>query len=103
MRHGNFSDAPDRPINWRIASELLPYLLRYKGRLLLAFACLVLSKAAVLTIPFFMKAVVDTLDTKTDAGIATGLLLGIILAYGAARFSNVLFGELRDTVFGRVT
>ncbi len=25
------------------------------------------------------------------------------MAYGAARFSNVFFGELRDTIFGRVT
>ncbi|MFT7176867.1 MAG: ATP-binding cassette subfamily B protein [Halioglobus sp.] len=31
------------------------------------------------------------------------MLLGLVLAYGAARFSNVFFGELRDTIFGRVT
>ncbi len=38
-----------------------------------------------------------------SAEVAPGLLLGLVLAYGAARFSNVLFAELRDTVFGRVT
>ncbi|MFQ5633809.1 MAG: ABCB family ABC transporter ATP-binding protein/permease [Gammaproteobacteria bacterium] len=103
MRHGNFEHEPDQRINWRIVNTLWPYLLRYKGRLALAVACLVLSKAAILIIPFFMKAAVDALDTENTAGIATGVLLGIVLAYGAARFSNVLFGEIRDTVFGRVT
>ena len=27
----------------------------------------------------------------------------MVIAYGAARFSNVFFAELRDTIFGRVT
>jgi len=29
--------------------------------------------------------------------------LGLVAAYGAARFANVMFGEIRDTLFGRVT
>ncbi len=29
--------------------------------------------------------------------------IALVLAYGLARFANVLFGELRDTVFGHVT
>jgi len=102
MRHGNFDVEEGGRLNWRIVSALLPYLLRYRGRLLLALACLVLSKAAILIIPFFLKSIVDTLDGDT-VNTATGLLLGVVLAYGAARFSNVLFGEIRDTVFGRVT
>jgi len=31
------------------------------------------------------------------------LPLALLVAYGLVRFSNVLFGELRDTLFGRVT
>jgi ATP-binding cassette subfamily B protein len=30
-------------------------------------------------------------------------LLGLVVAYGAARFSGVFFAELRDTLFGKVT
>lgn len=103
MRHGNFDDEPDRRINWRIINTLWPYLTLYRGRVVLALACLLLSKASVIVIPFLLKALVDALDSGDPANTATTVLLGIVLAYGAARFSNVLFGEIRDTVFGRVT
>src|SRR5690606_27351051 len=42
-------------------------------------------------------------DKNTTAGDIVLLPLGLLLAYGVVRFSNVLFGELRDTIFGRVT
>src|SRR5690606_35896329 len=29
--------------------------------------------------------------------------LGLLLAYGTVRFASVIFGEVRDTLFGRVT
>jgi ATP-binding cassette subfamily B protein len=103
MRHGNFEHPPEQGINLRIIRELWPYLARFKGRLAAAMVFLVLSKTAILIIPFFLKAVVDTLDTDDLGGIAAAMLLGVVLAYGAARFSNVLFGEIRDTIFGRVT
>ncbi len=103
MRHGQYEEEPTGEFNWRIVQALLPYLMRFKGRVLLALACLVLSKAAILVIPFFLKALVDGLETKGGATIAATLLVGLVLAYGMARFSNVLFGEIRDTVFGRVT
>ncbi len=103
MRHGNFSDEPGSKVNWRIANMLLPYLFAYKSRVFLALVCLVLSKAAILVIPFLLKYLVDALDNKDGQQVATTMLFGLVAAYGLARFSNVLFGELRDTVFGRVT
>jgi ATP-binding cassette subfamily B protein len=46
---------------------------------------------------------VDSLDVPDRGNIlAMGLIL-LVVAYGVARFSSVLFGEIRDTVFGRVT
>ena len=30
-------------------------------------------------------------------------MIALVIAFGLARFSNTLFGELRDTIFGRVT
>lgn len=103
MRHGNFSDEPGSKVNWRIANLLLPYLFAYKSRVFLALVCLVLSKAAILVIPFLLKYLVDALENKNGPQVATMMLFGLVAAYGLARFSNVLFGELRDTVFGRVT
>jgi ABC-type transport system involved in Fe-S cluster assembly fused permease/ATPase subunit len=103
MRHGNFEHEPDSHINWRVLKVLSPYLLEFKGRVLVALLFMVASKGAILTIPFFLKYLVDSLDSETGADVAPAFILGLVLAYGLARFSNVLFGEIRDTVFGRVT
>ena len=99
MRHGNF-DVEEKPdVNWRVVNALWPYLMQFKGRLIIAMVFLVLSKLAILVIPFFLKAIVDALDTPDKQTIVATMLLGVVLAYGAARFSNVLFGEIRDTIF----
>ncbi len=90
-------------LNWSVVLQLWPYLRDHRRRIGLALLCLLLAKAAVLVIPFLMKHLVDGLDTGATAQLAGGLALALVLAYGLARFSNVLFGELRDTLFGRVT
>jgi ABC-type transport system involved in Fe-S cluster assembly fused permease/ATPase subunit len=51
--------------------------------------------------PFILKYIVDALDSEKTQLIAAPIAL--VLAYGLARFANVLLGELRDTVFGYVT
>ena len=43
----------------------------------------------------------EALDSEKSQLIAAPIAL--VLAYGLARFANVLFGEIRDTIFGRVT
>lgn len=103
MRHGNFDQQPDTPFNWRIIVHLLPYLRRSSGRVGLAMLCLLAAKGAILVIPFLLKHLVDSLEGSSAETLATSVLVGLVLAYGAARFSNVLFAELRDTIFGRVT
>lgn len=40
-------------------------------------------------------------DNKVNLTVLVPLAL--LLGYGVVRFSNVLFGQLRDTIFGRVT
>lgn len=103
MRHQNYDTEPGAGINWRILKHLLPYLLESRVRVLLALLCLVLAKGAILTIPFLLKYLVDSLEGATLENLAGSILMGLVLAYGAARFANVFFGELRDTIFGRVT
>jgi ATP-binding cassette, subfamily B, heavy metal transporter len=104
MRHRHNQPVdPDAKINWRIVSHLVPYLMQARFRVLLALFCLVLAKGAILLIPFLLKYMVDSLEGATVESVATTVLLGMVIAYGAARFANVFFGELRDTIFGRVT
>jgi len=103
MRHGNYEHDPGQRFSWRVFKVLLPYLWEYRWRVAFALLCLVASKGAILAIPFFLKYLVDSLDPQTGVQLSTLGLVGLVTAYGAARFANTLFGEIRDTVFGRVT
>jgi ATP-binding cassette, subfamily B, heavy metal transporter len=103
MRHGQSLPPEGATINWRLLQRLWPILAENRTRVLLALLCLLLAKGALLVIPFVLKHLVDGLDAQTGLAMAPTLLLGLVLAYGGARFANTLFGELRDTLFGRVT
>ena len=103
MRHFSQQADTDASINWRIIKHLIPYLLESRQRVLLALACLVAAKGAIIIIPFLLKYLVDSLEGLEVSELAPGFLVGLVLAYGGARFANVFFGELRDTIFGRVT
>ncbi|MZR64429.1 ABC transporter ATP-binding protein/permease [Alcanivorax sp. DP30] len=99
---GMSQDITPKPIDWSVLKTLFPYLLEFRARIALAVACLVLAKLASVGLPFILKHIVDDLDAEGASQLIT-LPLGLLLAYGVVRFSNVLFGELRDTLFGRVT
>ncbi len=80
---------------------MLPYLLAFRGHVILAILALCAAKAATLLLPYVLKLIVDALDGNLQAQVALPLLL--VLAYGALRFGSVFFGEIRDALFGRVT
>src|SRR3954463_431706 len=92
--------APPRGGEWRVLRLLAPYVMEYKGRVILALACLVVAKLANVAVPLVMKEVVDGLDAKA-AMVAVPVAL--LATYGLLRFSTTLFAELRDVVFIRVT
>ncbi|PUB87006.1 MAG: metal ABC transporter permease, partial [gamma proteobacterium symbiont of Ctena orbiculata] len=79
---------------------MLPFLWEYRGRALLALACLVLAKVANVGIPLLLKEIVDALD-KNDQTLLV-LPLFLLLGYGALRLGSSLFNELRDAIFARV-
>lgn len=83
--------------------SLWPYLLEFRTHLVLSLLCLVGAKVAGVGLPFILKHIVDDLDRNEVAGAVVLIPLGLLVAYGLVRFSSVLFGELRDTLFGRIT
>ena len=87
--------------DWTVLKSLIPYFLEFKGRVALAMFFLVLAKTASVLIPFAMKYIVDSLDGTQHQIIAVPILF--LLLYGLLRLSAILFGEIRDTIFGRVT
>ena len=87
--------------DWTVLSSLVPYFLEFRGRVIIALLCLILAKLTSVTLPFAMKYIVDSLDTTQVQLIA--LPLGFLLLYGLLRFGTIILGEIRDTIFGRVT
>ncbi len=102
----NVTDQPNAEFSWRSLTALVPYLLEHKVRVFLALSCLVLAKVASVGLPFVLKNLVDTLNAKDSVEPALAILavpVALVVAYGAIRFLNVILGEVRDTLFGRVT
>ena len=82
-------------------ATLWPYLMAFKGRVLLAVLALIAAKAATLVMPWALKEIIDALDANMSAVVV--LPAALLLLYGGLRFGSVFFGELRDALFGRVT
>ncbi|WNC71672.1 ABC transporter ATP-binding protein/permease [Thalassotalea psychrophila] len=104
MRHGQHSTTEADSFNWKIIKHVIPYLFEYKRRIFNALIFMILAKLASVGLPFILKYIVDDLDTSAnDASALVIAPIALVIAYGIVRFSNVLFGEIRDTLFGRVT
>jgi len=86
--------------NWHTLASLLPFLWEFRGRVMLAMACLLVAKLASVGLPLILKEIVDALDRSQDILIA--LPVGLLIGYGLIRLISAIFGELRDLVFAKV-
>ncbi|WP_334061464.1 ABCB family ABC transporter ATP-binding protein/permease [Alteromonas genovensis] len=102
MRKNRLPINDDEPVKWQVLSQLVPYLFEFKQRVGLAILCLVAAKLASIGLPYVLKYTVDSLNGDL-ATLAMVVPISLIVAYGVLRLLNVLLGEVRDTLFGRVT
>ncbi|MFN3494783.1 MAG: ABC transporter transmembrane domain-containing protein, partial [Hydrogenophaga sp.] len=103
--------APQSPDNtrpgrsdWATLQRLLPYLWRYKWRVVFALGFMVAAKMANVSVPLLLKELVDAMSIQP--GSVESMLvvpLGLLLAYGGLRLSTSLFTELRELVFAKAT
>ena len=100
MRHRYSDHDPSERAEWSTIRTLLPYLLEFKGRVVLAIVLLVLAKLANVAVPLALKEIVDVMN-HPQAALAVPVAL--VIAYGLLRLFSTLFGELRDAVFAKVT
>lgn len=104
MRQSRISDNEIRGFNWKILKYVFPYLVEHKTRIAIAIFFMVFAKLASVSIPIILKNIVDGLELSNNEPAAIiALPIGLLVAYGAFRLANVLFGEIRDLLFGRVT
>jgi ATP-binding cassette, subfamily B, heavy metal transporter len=99
--HGRSTSNNSWSGDWTAIKSLVPYFMEFKTRVFLALMFLLLAKVANVTIPFAMKHIVDALDSNQSQIIAVPIMF--LLLYGLLRLGTILFGEIRDTIFGRVT
>lgn len=83
---------------WQTVRTLFPYLWQYRFRVVAALLCLVAAKLANVGVPLVFKDMIDGLS-----GEVLALPVMLLALYGALRFSNSLFTELRELLFARVT
>jgi len=88
--------------DWATLRALLPYLWRYRGRVLFAVGCLVAAKLAVVGVPVLLKHIVDAL-AQLPAGSVLAVPVALIAGYGLLRLATSLFTELREFFFVKVT
>ena len=85
---------------WQTLRSLLPYLMEFKVRVVLAMGLLILAKLANVSVPLILKKIIDAMSPSHAALMVP---VSLIVAYGLLRLMSTLFGELRDAVFAKVT
>ena len=85
---GRTSKAHSNREDWNNIRQMMPFVWAYKGRVMLALGCLVISKLAMVGIPIVLKFIVDALDTN-GGQIAT---LPIIFPVDLRRLTLYQFG-----------
>lgn len=115
MFHRPTTEPHTNRTDFKNIKRLFPYIWDFKGRVVLALSCLILSKLAIVGMPLVLKQIVDSLDisqqsaptvltTAADSNNQAILVLPLVLLlmYGALRLMASLFNELRDAIFSRV-
>ena len=94
---------------WKTCALLLPFFWPVerkdlKARVVVAVVSLVLAKLANLTVPLVLGWAVDTLSNLEDQmDLLFGIPIAALAAYGLSRLSYIVFNEIRDAVFSRVS
>ncbi len=100
-RREQVTKSPDAMNLSQSIKTLWPYLMTFKGRVILAVLALIAAKGATLLMPWALKEIIDAVDANIHPILSVPVAL--LVAYGLLRFASVFFGEIRDALFGRVT
>lgn len=99
MRFTHAGPAPAGRHDWQTLKTLFPYLLQFKWRLSIAMTSLVLAKVANVTVPLYLKKIIDQLSLPATLVVVP---VAALAGYGFARLAASCLSELRDAVFSRV-
>lgn len=86
--------------DWQAIRRLIPFIKKFKGRVLLALSLLTLAKLANVAVPLTLKHAIDALDPQHQNIIYLPVMM--LVAYGLLRLASSAFSELRDALFAKV-
>jgi ATP-binding cassette, subfamily B, heavy metal transporter len=86
--------------DWQAIRRLVPFIKKFKGRVLLALSLLTLAKLANVAVPLTLKHAIDALDPQHQNIIYLPVMM--LVAYGLLRLASSAFSELRDALFAKV-
>ena len=90
--------------DWATLGRLVPYLWRYKWRVLAALVFMLGAKLANVGVPLVLKRLVDAMQLPPgDAAALLVVPVALLLGYGALRLMTSMFTELRELVFAKAT
>ena len=97
--------ADQTPLDLAVMRRFLHYLWpkdapALRGRIVFAMVLVLLSKGVQLSMGFVYGRAIDQMAPGLEAGVL--LPMALVVAYAGARFSGVLFDNLRNVVFERV-
>jgi len=97
--------ADQTPLDLAVMRRFLPYLWTkdapaLRRRIVFAMVLVLLSKGVQLSMGFVYGRAIDQMAPGLEAGVL--LPMALVMAYAGARFSGVLFDNLRNVVFERV-
>ena len=73
-------------------------------RVIIAVICMILAKVANVYTPLLLGKSVDSLNDLSDGiNLFMAIPVALIIAYGVARVTTLLFGEMRDAFFSKVS
>ena len=90
-------------------SLLFPFLWPAKRkdlrlRIVVAIICMILAKVASVYTPLILGRSVDSLNDLSDGiNLLIAIPIALIITYGIARVTALLFGEMRDAFFSKVS
>ena len=93
----------------KTASLLFPFLWPIgrqdlRVRVIIAVICMILAKVASVYTPLILGKSVDSLnDLSKGINLFMAIPIALIIAYGFARVTTLLFGEMRDAFFSKVS
>jgi len=103
------SGPPKGEADFKTLKRFLPYLwpadrLDLKLRVVGAIVLVLLAKTTTLAMPYALKLALDQMAAGIPANLdgGVGIAMALVASYALARFSGVLFDNLRNAVFERV-